>query len=63
MNNRLLAPKLKSKIDTSTQTFEENKTAMMERLEKMEELLDYAELGGGMHHHERLGARGKCYKY
>ena len=59
MNNRLLAPKLKSKLDTTTQTFEENKTAMMERLEKMEELLDYAELGGGMHHHERLGARGK----
>ena len=59
MNNRLLAPKFKSKLDTKTQTFEENKTAMMERLEKMEELLDYAELGGGMHHHERLGARGK----
>ena len=36
MNNRLLAPKLKSKLDTTTQTFEENKTAMMERLENME---------------------------
>ena len=32
---------------------------MMEKLEKIEELLDYVELGGGMHHHERLAARGK----
>ncbi|MFL2704767.1 MAG: acyl-CoA carboxylase subunit beta [Gammaproteobacteria bacterium] len=59
MSNPLLAPQIKSKLDTSTETFSENKTAMMEKLEKIEELLDYVELGGGMHHHERLAARGK----
>ncbi len=59
MSNPLLAPQIKSKLDTSTKTFAENKTAMMEKLEKIEELLDYVELGGGMHHHERLAARGK----
>ncbi|MBE19340.1 MAG: acetyl-CoA carboxylase carboxyltransferase subunit [Gammaproteobacteria bacterium] len=59
MSNPLLAPQIKSKLDTSTETFAENKTAMMEKLEKIEELLDYVELGGGMHHHERLAARGK----
>jgi len=59
MSNPLLAPQIKSKLDISTETFAENKTAMMEKLEKIEELLDYVELGGGMHHHERLAARGK----
>ena len=59
MNNPLLAPQIKSKLDTSSETFSENKSAMMEKLEKIEELLDYVELGGGMHHHERLAARGK----
>ena len=59
MSNPLLAPQIKSKLDTSTQSFAENKTAMMEKLKKIEELLDYVELGGGMHHHERLAARGK----
>ena len=59
MNNPLLAPQIISKLDTSSKTFEENKSAMMERLEKIDELLDYVELGGGMHHHERLSARGK----
>ena len=46
MSNPLLAPQIKSKLDTSTETFAENKTAMMEKLEKIEELLDYVELGG-----------------
>ncbi|HIA95581.1 MAG TPA: acyl-CoA carboxylase subunit beta [Gammaproteobacteria bacterium] len=59
MSNPLLAPQIKSKLDTSSETFSENKSVMMEKLEKIEELLDYVELGGGMHHHERLAARGK----
>ena len=36
MSNPLLAPQIKSKLDTSTETFAENKTAMMEKLEKIE---------------------------
>ena len=40
MSNPLLAPQIKSKLDTSTETFAENKTAMMEKLEKIEELLE-----------------------
>ena len=59
MSNPLLAPQIKSKLDTSSETFSKNKSVMMEKLEKIEELLDYVELGGGMHHHERLAARGK----
>ena len=35
------------------------KNAMLEKLDGIEDLLDYVELGGGMHHHERLAARGK----
>ena len=59
MTNPSLAPQIKSNLDTSTKTFAENKSEMLRKLEKIEELLDYVELGGGMHHHERLAARGK----
>ena len=31
----------------------------LEKLDGIEDLLDFVELGGGMHHHERLAARGK----
>ena len=59
MTNPLLAPQIKSKLDSSSKTFAENKSEMLRKLEKIEELLDYVELGGGIHHHERLAARGK----
>mgnify|MGYP001433061131 FL=1 len=32
---------------------------MLEKLSEIEDLMDFAELGGGMHHHERLASRGK----
>ena len=41
MSNPLLAPQIKSKLDTSSETFSQNKSVMMEKLEKIEELLDY----------------------
>ena len=59
MSSSLLAPPLRSTLDTRAPEFEENRRAMLERLDELETLLDYAELGGGLHHHERLGKRGK----
>ena len=59
MKNTLLAPPVVSQIDKSSEEFAKYKEAMLERLDGIEDLLDYVELGGGMHHHERLAARGK----
>ena len=59
MKNTLLAPALETKIDNRSEEFHQYKNAMLEKLDGIEDLLDYVELGGGMHHHERLAARGK----
>mgnify|MGYP006220631497 CR=1 FL=1 len=59
MKNTLLAPALTTNIDKKSEEFENYKNAMLEKLDGIEDLLDYVELGGGMHHHERLAARGK----
>lgn len=59
MKNSLLSSPLKSDIDNKSEEFANYKTAMLEKLDGIEDLLDYVELGGGMHHHERLAARGK----
>jgi len=59
MKNTLLAPPVVSQIDNKSEEFAKYKEAMLERLDGIEDLLDYVELGGGMHHHERLAARGK----
>jgi len=59
MKNTLLSSPLKSSIDTKSEEFAEYKASMLEKLDGIEDLLDYVELGGGMHHHERLAARGK----
>jgi len=59
MQPALLAPPLRSSLDPRTPEFKENREAMLERLDEIESLLDQAELGGGMHHHERLAKRGK----
>ena len=55
----LLAPPLRSTLDPRTEEFQENRDAMLKRLEEIESLLDEAELGGGQQHHERLAKRGK----
>jgi acetyl-CoA carboxylase carboxyltransferase component len=54
-----LAPPLRSGLDTRTPEFQENRAAMLEKLEEIDRLLDEAEAGGGPHHHERLAKRGK----
>ncbi len=59
MQNQLLAPPIQSKLDTRSAAFEENRNAMLEKLEEIENLLDEAEAGGGPASHERLAKRGK----
>ncbi|MDP6978877.1 MAG: carboxyl transferase domain-containing protein [Myxococcota bacterium] len=55
----LLSPPLRSHLDPRTAEFTENRTAMLEKLATIDELLDEAEAGGGEYHHERLAKRGK----
>ena len=59
MNPPLLAPPLRSSLDPRTPEFEENRKAMLAKLEEIDRLLDEAEQGGGPAHHERLAKRGK----
>ena len=59
MKPSLLAPPLRSRLDPRTTEFQENREAMLGKLAELEDLLDQAELGGGVHHHERLAKRGK----
>ncbi len=59
MQPPLLAPSLRSNLDTRSPEFGENRDAMLKKLEEIEALLDEAELGGGEYHHERLAQRGK----
>ncbi len=59
MQPSLLAPPLRTSLDARTPEFQQNRDAMLEKLEEIEALLDEAELGGGPHHHERLAKRGK----
>ena len=51
MKNTLLAPALTTNIDKKSEEFENYKNEMLEKLDGIEDLLDYVELGGGMHHH------------
>jgi len=55
----LLAPPLRSNLEPRSEEFAENRAAMLEKLAKIDELLDEAEAGGGAYHHERLAKRGK----
>jgi acetyl-CoA carboxylase carboxyltransferase component len=59
MQPTLLAPPLRSALDARSPEFQENRDAMLKKIEEMEALLDEAELGGGAYHHERLAQRGK----
>jgi acetyl-CoA carboxylase carboxyltransferase component len=59
MQAPLIAPPLRSTLDPRTPEFQENRAAMLEKLEEIEKLLDAAEAGGGPAHHERLAKRGK----
>jgi acetyl-CoA carboxylase carboxyltransferase component len=59
MQPPLLAPPVRSSLDPRTPAFQENRAAMLEKLEEIDKLLDQAEAGGGPAHHERLAKRGK----
>jgi acetyl-CoA carboxylase carboxyltransferase component len=59
MRPPLLAPPLRSDLDTRSPEFQENRDAMRKKLEEIDALLDEAELGGGAYPHERLATRGK----
>jgi len=59
MQPSLLAPPLRSNLDTRTPEFTENRASMVDKLEEIDRLLDEAEAGGGPAHHERLAKRGK----
>ena len=54
-----IAPKLKSSIDRSSDSFIKNKEIMLEKIEKLNALLKEAELGGGQYHLDRLAKQGK----
>lgn len=55
----LLAPPLRSALDPRSESFVENRDAMLQKLAEIDRLLDEAEAGGGAYHHERLAKRGK----
>ena len=59
MKKENIAPKIKTNLDTKSDQYQKNKDMMLEKLSFLDGLLDLAEIGGGMHHHERLAKRGK----
>ena len=59
MKKNNISPKLKSNLDTKSDQYIKNKEMMLEKLKFLDGLLDLAEIGGGIHHHERLAKRGK----
>ena len=54
-----ISPVIKTNLDTKSEQYLKNKEMMLEKLKFLDGLLDLAEIGGGMHHHERLAKRGK----
>ena len=58
MKKENIAPKLKSTLDIKSEQFIKNKEMMLDKLKFLDGLLDLAEIGGGLHHHERLAKRG-----
>jgi acyl-CoA carboxylase subunit beta len=59
MTRTLLAPVLRSLLDTADSQFFENRSDMLEQLATLDELLDGAEAGGGPERMARLRSRGK----
>ena len=59
MQPPLLAPPVTSSLNPRSAEFAENRAAMLEKLELIEQLHDEAEAGGGPQRHERLAKRGK----
>ena len=59
MKKENISPKIQSNLDIKSEQYQKNKDMMLEKLKFLDGLLDLAEIGGGMHHHERLAKRGK----
>ena len=59
MARRLLAPPLRSTIDTTGEAFRRNRDDMLEQLAVIDGLLDEAEAGGGPAAMDRMRSRGK----
>ena len=59
MKKENISPKIKTNLDTKSDQYQVNKEMMLEKLDFLDGLLDLAEIGGGMHHHDRLAKRGK----
>jgi acetyl-CoA carboxylase carboxyltransferase component len=55
----LLAPPLRSSVDTASEAFRRNRDDVLEQLAVIDELLDQAEAGGGPAAMERMRSRGK----
>ena len=59
MKKENISPEIKTNLDTKSEQYLKNKEVMLEKLKFLDGLLDLAEIGGGIHHHERLAKRGK----
>ncbi|HEX6238909.1 MAG TPA: carboxyl transferase domain-containing protein [Acidimicrobiales bacterium] len=59
MPRPLLAPPLRSTLDTASEAFERNRADMLDQLVEIDDLLDQAEAGGGPAAMDRLRSRGK----
>ena len=59
MKKENISPVIKTNLDAKSKQYLKNKEMMLEKLKFLDGLLDLAEIGGGMHHHERLAKRGK----
>ena len=59
MKKENISQVIKTNLDTKSEQYLKNKEMMLEKLKFLDGLLDLAEIGGGMHHHERLAKRGK----
>ena len=56
---KLLASPLRSNLNTRSTEFEENREAMLERIDEIAKMLAEGAMGGGEASHERLAKRGK----
>jgi acyl-CoA carboxylase subunit beta len=59
MDQLPLAPPLRSKLNTASEQFLQNRADMLEQLSVIDDLLDQAEAGGGPKAAERMRSRGK----
>lgn len=59
LDSPLLAPALKSRIDTGSEAFIKNRTDMLDQLRVIDDLMEEAEAGGGEKSIARMRSRGK----